>query len=203
MPCSRPTLLDQCRPRARPLPAGPPRGPASARGRRRSRSPSSPRCPGRAPGRCASVRSRLHLVEPGDGAVVHPQPAAVAERVAVRLLHRRARRGADVGEHERDVMCAGDFPQVAVVPGRLDALEHARASSPSPYQPTPKPSPFVVVAPSRECRLWSISECFGRQQVLEQDGRPRIREPAAHAATLPAWRRFGASERRRRVPPAA
>src|SRR5215217_4140063 len=28
--------------------------------------------------------------------------------------------------------------------------------SPRPYQ-----SPFVVSAPSRECRLWSISECFG------------------------------------------
>ena len=32
---------------------------------------------------------------------------------------------------------------------------------PSPYQPTPKPSPFVVVAPSRECRLWSIREWAG------------------------------------------
>ena len=34
-------------------------------------------------------------------------------------------------------------------------------SSPMPYQPTPKPSPFVVVAPSRECRLWSIREWPG------------------------------------------
>ena len=33
--------------------------------------------------------------------------------------------------------------------------------SPTPYQPTPNPSPFVVVAPSRECRLWSISEYLG------------------------------------------
>ena len=33
--------------------------------------------------------------------------------------------------------------------------------SPTPYQPRPKPSPLVVVAPIRECRLWSISECFG------------------------------------------
>ena len=31
----------------------------------------------------------------------------------------------------------------------------------APYQPMPKPSPFVVVAPSRECRLWSISEWAG------------------------------------------
>ena len=33
----------------------------------------------------------------------------------------------------------------------------------SEYQPTPKPSPFVVSAPSRECRLWSISECCRRR----------------------------------------
>jgi hypothetical protein len=33
--------------------------------------------------------------------------------------------------------------------------------SPTPYQPKPNPSPFVVVAPSRECRLWSISEWVG------------------------------------------
>src|SRR3954463_748895 len=30
---------------------------------------------------------------------------------------------------------------------------------PTPYQPTPNPSPFVVSAPSRECRLWSINPC--------------------------------------------
>jgi hypothetical protein len=28
-------------------------------------------------------------------------------------------------------------------------------------QPMPKPSPFVVSAPSLEWRLWSIRECFG------------------------------------------
>ena len=33
--------------------------------------------------------------------------------------------------------------------------------SPAPYQPIPKPSPFVVSAPSLEWRLWSMSECFG------------------------------------------
>jgi hypothetical protein len=33
--------------------------------------------------------------------------------------------------------------------------------SPAPHQPIPKPSPFVVSAPSRECRLWSMSECAG------------------------------------------
>src|SRR5215831_13604695 len=34
----------------------------------------------------------------------------------------------------------------------------AGASS-SPYQPIPKPSPFVSSFPSRACRLWTINEC--------------------------------------------
>src|SRR5215831_19848107 len=34
----------------------------------------------------------------------------------------------------------------------------AGASS-SPYQPMPKPSPFVSSFPSRACRLWTINEC--------------------------------------------
>src|SRR5881628_607919 len=29
---------------------------------------------------------------------------------------------------------------------------------PAPYQPSPKPSPFVVSTPIRECRLWSMRE---------------------------------------------
>ena len=33
--------------------------------------------------------------------------------------------------------------------------------SPEVYQPTPNPSPLVVVAPIRACMLWSISECAG------------------------------------------
>ena len=41
-------------------------------------------------------------------------------------------------------------------------LLNTAGTDPSPYHPMPKPSPFVVVAPIRECRLWSISECCGR-----------------------------------------
>ncbi len=33
--------------------------------------------------------------------------------------------------------------------------------SAAPYQPMPKPSPFVVSAPSWEWRLWSMRECSG------------------------------------------
>ncbi len=67
----------------------------------------------------------LDLVEVADHAVVHPQPAAVPERMAVRLLDRRARRGPDVGEHERGLDVSRQLTQVAVVPGGLDAVEEA------------------------------------------------------------------------------
>ena len=36
------------------------------------------------------------------------------------------------------------------------------APLPLPYQPMPKPSPFVVTPPSWACRLWSMIECSGR-----------------------------------------
>jgi hypothetical protein len=50
--------------------------------------------------------------------------------------------------------------QVPVVPAG-STLWKTPGVSPTPYQPLPKPSPFVVSAPSCEWRLWSISECFG------------------------------------------
>jgi hypothetical protein len=61
-------------------------------------------------------------------AVVHPQPLAVVERMAVRQLYGRRRRGADVREEELGLDCAGDLAQVAVVPGRLGALVGPRLS---------------------------------------------------------------------------
>ena len=80
--------------------------------------------------------------------------------MAVRLLHGGADRRADVREDERRVDVRREIAQVAVVPGGLDAAVHAGRVA-APYQPTPKPSPFVVSAPSFEWRLWWISECSG------------------------------------------
>ena len=48
-----------------------------------------------------------------------------------------------------------------------------RPSPSSAYQPTPNPSPFVVVAPIRECRLWSTSERAG----LTRNSSRRIGDP--------------------------
>jgi hypothetical protein len=63
-------------------------------------------------------------------------------------------------EEQRRAHVTRDLAQVLVIPGRLDAPEHPGDGAAS-YQPTPKPSPLVVSAPSRECRLWSISEWTG------------------------------------------
>jgi hypothetical protein len=63
-----------------------------------------------------------------------------------------------VREHERRLDVLRELVEVAVVPGRL---RKTPGVFPTPYQPTPKPSPFVVSAPSCEWRLWSISECSG------------------------------------------
>ena len=93
-------------------------------------------------------------------AVVHEEPALVAEGVAVGLLHGAADRGAYVGEEVWRADVVGQLVQVVVVPGRFGAVEDARIGL-SPYHPTPKPSPFVVSAPSVECRLWSINEWAG------------------------------------------
>ena len=94
--------------------------------------------------RCASRAS-------GRGGTGGSSSAAPACPVEARMCAKTSA-GADV---------RGELAQVAVVPRRLDALEDGRASRRSPYQPTPNPSPFVVSTPSREWRLWSISECAG------------------------------------------
>src|SRR3954452_12236241 len=54
---------------------------------------------------------------------------------------------------------AGPVP-LKVTGMRLSRVLGRAGPPPStPYQPTPKPSPFVVSTPIRECRLWSMSEC--------------------------------------------
>jgi hypothetical protein len=54
--------------------------------------------------------------EAPDEPVVHPQPAAVPERMAVRLLHRRPDRRADVREEQVRAHMAGELAQVLVIP---------------------------------------------------------------------------------------
>ena len=75
----------------------------------------------------------------GDVAVVHEQPAAVPERVAVRLLHRHAAAGrADVGEEQRRADLRAELAQVLVAPRRQGAAEQPRRVAEAvPAQPEP------------------------------------------------------------------
>src|SRR4051812_2092314 len=56
-------------------------------------------------------------------------------------------------------MCAARWRRLAS-PQAGRTLRYTPGPSPRPYHPTPKPSPFVVSAPRRECRLWSTSPCW-------------------------------------------
>jgi hypothetical protein len=67
----------------------------------------------------------LESVEFVDVAVVHEEPAAMTEGVAIRLLHSAADRRSDMGEEVRRADVVGELVQVLVVPGRLGAVEDA------------------------------------------------------------------------------
>ena len=69
-------------------------------------------------------------VEVVDDAVVDEQPAAVAERVAVGLLDRRARSSRARARGTAATRCAREVAQVRVAPGRRDAAVDARARRP-------------------------------------------------------------------------
>ena len=136
------------------------------------------------PGSTAIARSRFMVAEPDEQAVVHPQPVPVAERVAVGLLDRRPGRRADVGEdpprapraptahagcgRSRPARCCGTRPGV----------------SGAPYQPTPNPSPFVVVAPELGVLALHDQRVLRlEQQVLQAHRRAGVRQPSAHVTS--------------------
>ena len=103
----------------------------------------------------------LHAMEVADEPVVHPEPAAVAERdgsssAAPAIPTRRG--CARTRAPTRDAL-RGRAGSGRSTPAR--SLWNVPGVSWAPYQPTPKPSPFVVSAPIVEWRLWSMSECFG------------------------------------------
>src|SRR3954452_9533884 len=88
---------------------------------------------------------------------------------------------------------AGPVP-LKVTGMRLSRVLGRAGPPPStPYQPTPKPPPFVVSTPMREWRLWSMSECSrlynissSRIGLPEYASHRHIRAPAAARLTDPA-----------------
>jgi hypothetical protein len=126
----------------------------------------------------------LDLVELTDQAVVHPQPPAVAKRMAVRLLDGRAAGGADVREHERRAHVRGELTQVLVVPGGLDAPEDAGLLALAVPAET---EPVAVRRLRAELRMEALVDQRMAplvQQVLDQDRGSGIGEPTAHVALL-------------------
>src|SRR5688572_19751241 len=64
-------------------------------------------------------------------------------------------------------------------------LRNTPGVSPVPYHPTPKPSPLVVSAPSRECRLCTTREFFGlNNRSSRSTGAPEYASQR-HIADLP------------------
>jgi lysylphosphatidylglycerol synthase-like protein len=124
--------------------------------------------------------------EAADEPVVHPQPAAMAERMAVRLLHRRPDRRPDVGEEQVRAHMPRQLMQVLVIPGRLDAAEHPRSRGgviPADTEP-------VAVGRLRpQLRMQALVDQRmnrGIEHIGEQDRRTRIHQPATHAPLLSA-----------------
>jgi hypothetical protein len=116
--------------------------------------------------------------------VVHPQPAAAPEGMAVRLLDRGAAGGADVREDQPGGHVRGQLTQVAVVPGGFGAVEDAgrrRGAVPADAEAVP----VGGLRPQRRVEALHDQRVLGLvQQLVEQDRIAGVGEPAAHRGLL-------------------
>ena len=179
-PRELPPLLDEDRPHARPPPAGRPRARTSGRGKRTARNPSSLRSPGYKPGATAKARSRFTAANSRMTplCIHNHRPCRkgwqfvcwIAVPVEARMW---AKTSGDSRWHDRS------FRFRSLQAG--STLRKSAGVSAVPYQPIPNPSPFVVVAPSCEWRLWSISEWAGlNSKLLQRHRGSRVRQPSTH-----------------------
>src|ERR1700733_9647968 len=104
----------------------------------------------------------------------------MAKRVAIRLLHGAADRGADVGEEQRGADVAGELAQVLVVPRGLGAAIDTRGIRGAVPADTEAITVRWLSAEPRvqtlaDQRVWPFI-----QRVLQQDGRSGVCEPATH-----------------------
>ena len=111
--------------------------------------------------------------EVADEPVVHPQPAAVAERMAVGLLNGRPDRRADMREEQMRTDVPGELAQVLVIPGRLDAAEDPGDRC-GVIPADAEPVPVGRLAPSREPSSGRSANRPGAGHVCEQDRRTGI-----------------------------
>ena len=118
-----------------------------------------------------------------DEAVVLEQPVAVAERMAVRLLDRRARRRPDVAEEQRRADVAGEVAQVAVAPGRQRVAIQARPVAVTVLVvPAQAEAVGVRVAAGEAVAAALLDEPVRRvvQQRARADRVAEVRDPATH-----------------------
>src|SRR5690606_7546986 len=116
-------------------------------------------------------------------AVVHPHPGAVAEGVAVGLLHGRAGGGADVGEEQAGADVTGDLAQVAVAPGRADLPQHGRRAVAVPVPADAEPVAVGGLHPHLGVQAMVDPGVGGPvEYAVEQYRGARVGEPTAHRA---------------------
>ena len=126
-----------------------------------------------------------HRLEAREHAVVDEQPLAVAKRMAVALLHRRAGRRADMGEEQRRLHVGGEVAQIDVAPRRGDASVPGGAGAvcPVPAQPEPvavgglHPHPGVEALVDQAVRRLE-------QELVEHQGLTEVGIPTAHGAIV-------------------
>ena len=147
-------------------------------------------------GSTASTRSRLTVAKSWIDAVVHPQPAcrggrdgsssaAPAHPIEARMCAKTS----------GDSTCARELAQVAVVPGRLDAVEDAGVVADA------VPADAEAVAVGRlgpQPRVQALVDqrvLRPVQQLLDQDRRAGVCEPATHLRLLSCqWWKLDAAE---------
>ena len=100
--------------------------------------------------------------EVGDVSVVHEQPAAVSERMAVGLLDRRPDRRPNVREEVPGRDMRRELPEILVVPGGLDAVKHTRGRL------------IVIPADPEPVAVGRLGAEFGVQALVDQRMNRRI-----------------------------
>jgi hypothetical protein len=122
--------------------------------------------------------------EISDVPVVDEQPAPVAKRMAVGLLHRRADRGSHVGHEQRRLDVGRELAQVRVTPRRLDAAVDPRALA----RAIPAEAEAISVGRLRaHAGVQTLIDDPVRsleQQLLDQHRLPEPCHPATHRSLL-------------------
>jgi hypothetical protein len=124
------------------------------------------------------------LLQVGDESVVHEEPPAVPERVAVRLLDRRADGGTNVREEQRRLDVTRELAQVRVRPRRRDAAVDPRTVTGAVPAQT---EPVAVRGLRAQPRVQALVDdpVLGlEEQLVHEHVLTQPRHPAAHVVSI-------------------